>query len=144
MKLSNEYVDSIQKLNLRIDNIEKLLQLLLINDLVEDAESVIHASKPGLDSNVSDLIFQFGLEFEGFRNINGIEVLAVGIPDKAKITIKDLKQICSVTKSVYPDIEPVFMYKTINGMQRKRIMQENISFGVKSKELHVANRGKSK
>ena len=145
MQLSNEYVDSIQKLNLRIDEIEKLIQLLLINSLVEDAESVIQKSKIEIDSNVNALITQFGLVLEGFRCINEIEVLSVAIPTKARISIKDIKQIYFIIKSAYPTIEPLFMYQSINGMQRKRIMQEKISFGVKGKELYVTNGvGKSK
>lgn len=144
MKISNEYIEEIQKLNLRIDDIEKLLQLLLINDLVEDTDSVITSYDSTLDSNVRELILQVGLEFEGARSINEIEVLIFGVPDKAKITIKDVKQIYIATKCAYSDVEPVFMYKTINGMQRKRLMQESISFGVEGKELHVINRGKNK
>lgn len=144
MKISNECIDAIKKLNLRIDDIEKLLKLLLINDLVEDTDSVLFSNDFNLDSDVRKIATQFGLEFEGARSINEIEVLIFGMPDKAKITIKDVKQIYLATKFAYPDVEPVFMYKTINGMQRKRIMQENISFGVEGKELHVINRGKNR
>lgn len=140
MKKTDEFTESFQKLNLRIDEIEKMLQLLLLNDLVEDAENIVQISETNIDSKVRDLIFQFGLELVGFRNINEIETLVLGIPVKTKITIINLKWICSVIKSVYPNIEPVFMYKKVNGMQRKRILQENISFGVIGKELHVDKR----
>lgn len=38
MKSSSEYyVKSLKKINLRIDDIEKLLQLLLVNNLIDDA-----------------------------------------------------------------------------------------------------------
>lgn len=144
MKSTSDCLDLIERLNIRIDDIEKLLQLLLINNLLDDAESVIKTSESSIDSDVSKTILKYGLEPEGFKNINDVEVFIIGVPDKTKITINDLIQICSVVKSVYPKTEPLFMYKTINGMQRKRILQENISFSVKGRELHVTSLGEKK
>lgn len=37
LKSSSEYVKSLKEINLRIDGIEKLLQLLLVNNLIDDA-----------------------------------------------------------------------------------------------------------
>ena len=138
LKISNEYVELIQKLNLRIDGIEKLLQLLLINDLVDDSEYILHETKVEVDSNLKTIIIQYGLEIEGFQSINEIEVFVINVPATIKISIKDLKQIHLMMKNNYPAIEPLFLYDSINGMQRKRILQENISFGVKGRELHVS------
>lgn len=40
--------------------------------------------------------------------------------------------------------ELIFMFTSINGMQRKRIVQEGISFGVKGIEIHISCRGSRK
>ena len=61
----------------------------------------------------------------------------IEVPEKASITIRGLKQICSIIKSVYKEIEPLFIYKTLGNMQKKSILQENISYGVEKKELHL-------
>lgn len=141
MKPSNEIIDSIQKLHLRIDDIEKLLNLLLINNLIDGVENVIQDTIVEIDSDVETFITQFGLEIEGFLVINEIEVMSIIIPSNSKVSIKDLKKIYFFIKNAFPDKEPFFLYQTINGMQRKRLMQESISFGVIGKEMHVFNGG---
>lgn len=36
MKVTNEYVLELQQLNRRMDNIEKLMNMILLNDLIDD------------------------------------------------------------------------------------------------------------
>ena len=78
-----------------------------------------------------------GLEFEGFNKINDIEVITLNIPEGSKITIKTVKQVQIIVNKVYPDAEPLFMYSRMNGMQRKSFLQNNISFGIKGKEISL-------
>ena len=40
MKVTNEYVLELQQLNRRMDNIEKLMNMILLNDLIDDLEGV--------------------------------------------------------------------------------------------------------
>ena len=40
MKVTNEYVLELQQLNRRMDNIEKLMNMILLNDLIDDVEGV--------------------------------------------------------------------------------------------------------
>ena len=42
-----------------------------------------------------------------------------------------------IVNKVYPDAEPLFMYSRMNGMQRKSFLQNNISFGIKGKEIRL-------
>lgn len=44
MKVTNEYVLELQQLNRRMDNIEKLMNMILLNDLI-DEEFVVHDIK---------------------------------------------------------------------------------------------------
>ena len=43
-------------------------------------------------------------------------------------------------KKQFEHIVPVFEFKTMNGMQRKRFVEENISFQIKDKEIHICAR----
>lgn len=144
MNLFDEYKDIIQKLNVRLDSIEKLLNLLLISSLIEDIESIISLNDFILNIELKTLISKFGLKFQGIKRINEIKLLAFEIPDNRKISIKDLKHIYLKSKCIYTYIEPVFIYKSINGMHKKRIIQEKISFVVEGKEIHIVNGGRYK
>lgn len=138
MKSSSEYyVKSLKKINLRIDDIEKLLQLLLVNNLIDDAAAIVNVSEKCTEKAVSDVILKYGLEFKGNKIVNDIEVMMLKVPEKIRISIKELKEICFIVKQCNSNIEPIFMYSKINGVQRKSILQADISFGVKGKELHV-------
>lgn len=140
MKRSNEYVESIQKLNLRIDEIEKLIRLLLINNLVDDATgSFVQTDEIKIDSKVQESIQRHHMMFDGYESIGEIEVIGIAIPKNVSISIRDLKDVYSVVKETYPNVEPLFKYQTINGMQRKKIFQENMSFSVKGKEIHICH-----
>lgn len=137
MKSSSEYVKLLKETNLRIDGIEKILQLLLVNNLIDDAATIVEVSEKCIEKTVSDVILKYGLEFKGNKIINGIEVIMLEVPERIRISIKELKEICFIVKQSASNIEPLFMYSKINGMQRKSIVQAGISFGVKGKELHV-------
>lgn len=137
LKSSSDYVKSLKEINLRIDDIEKLLQLLLVNNLVDDVANIVKVSEKCIEKNVSDAILKYGLEFKGYKTINDIEVIILEIPERTRISIKELKEICFIVKQCTSNIEPLFMYSKINGMQRKSIVREGISFGIKGKEIHV-------
>lgn len=124
-------------INGRFDNLEKLLQLLLINNLVGDVNQSIQIIDETVDTRLNALLAMYGLSFGGFKSVYGMDILEVEIPDDIKLKVRELCLICADVRLIYPDKEPFFMFKSINGMQRKRVLQENISFGVKGKELHM-------
>ena len=129
--MQKDYLELVKKLDSKINDVEKLIQLLLINNLIDDVEDTIDISKKCIDERVNEEILKNGLEFEGFNKINDIEVITLNIPEGSKITIKTVKQVQIIVNKVYPDAEPLFMYSRMNGMQRKSFLQNNISFGIK-------------
>ena len=159
MELSDGCLELIQKLSLKIDDIEKVLQLLLANSMLDNIDETVNHLQTGtmiqheskvffwesersINIEVSEMILSYGLEPKGFKSINGIEVLMIEVPEKASITIRGLKQICSIIKSVYKEIEPLFIYKTLGSMQKKSILLEDISYGVEKKELRLKHEEK--
>ncbi len=135
--MQKDYLELVKKLDSKINDVEKLIQLLLINNLIDDVEDTIDISKKCIDERVNEKILKNGLEFEGFNKINDIEVITLNIPEGSKITIKTVKQVQIIVNKVYPDAEPLFMYSRMNGMQRKSFLQNNISFGIKGKEIRL-------
>lgn len=140
--MSNNTVEIFNKLNDRFDDIEKLLQMLLVNELIDETEQIIKPTEIDVSSELQIHINRFAVKCGGFSTINDVQVIITEVPEGTKLKINDYCSLCSEIKTYYPDKEPLFIFKTINGMQRKRFMQEEISFGVQGKELHVFNRGK--
>lgn len=116
----------------------------MINNIIDDADGVIQMSEDSIEEQVCDEVLNYGLEIVGYKTINEIDVIIIEVPEEKKISIKELKQICLIVKQNYPTIEPLFMFSKINGMKRKSIIQANLSFAVKGRELHVMNWGKEK
>ena len=108
--MQKDYLELVKKLDSKINDVEKLIQLLLINNLIDDVEDTIDISKKCIDERVNKEILKNGLEFEGFNKINDIEVITLNIPEGSKITIKTVKQVQIIVNKVYPDAEPLFMY----------------------------------
>ena len=135
--MSKECLKSLNMVNSKIDNMEKLLRLLLINSLIDDTEGFVEKTVNSVEQDVDEMILEYGLEYKGREIINGIEVMIVEIPMNVRISISELKKIRDLLRVQVANGEPVFVYNKINGMQRKSIMQAGISFGVKGKELHV-------
>lgn len=135
-------MEMFNKLNDRFDDLEKLLQMLLVNELIEETEQIIKPADIVVSSELQTYINRFGVKIEKFSTINDVQVMITEVPEGTKLKINDYCTLCSEIKTYYPDKEPLFILKTINGMQRKRFLQEEISFGVQGKELHIFNRGK--
>ena len=139
--MANDAAELFNKINIRFDDIEKLLQLLLVNNLIEDSNQIVRILDGDIDTELQNLIDKYGVKFGGFRTISDIEVLVVEVPEGIKLKAKELSNICFEIRHHYLDKEPLLMFRTINGMQRKRILQEGLSFGVYGKELHIASGG---
>ena len=68
--MQKDYLELVKKLDSKINDVEKLIQLLLINNLIDDVEDTIDISKKCIDERVNEEILKNGLEFEGFNKIN--------------------------------------------------------------------------
>lgn len=139
--MTKDTEEVLKGINTRFDDIEKLLKLSLINNLMEDTEQIVKHTDAKCSSELQNILNGMGVVFGGFSTIYDLEVVIMEIPEGTKLKIRDYSWLCSEIHSYYPDKEPLLMFKTINGMQRKRILQEEISFGVQGKELHVSKRG---
>jgi len=129
----------LEKIDSRFDGIEKLLQLLLMNNLINDVDRSLMIMDETADLRIGELLEIYGCVFGGFKSIFDVEILVVEIPDDVKIKSKELCALCAEIRMICPDKEPFFMFDSINGMQRKRILQDKISFGVKSREIYIVS-----
>lgn len=141
MKAANEYVELMRELNFKIDDIEKMVKLLLVNDLIENAEEVFVRDEE-LEPAVTKVVESCGMKIGKCKKISGIMTIDIIVPRIENVSIKNIMRVNRLLKEKYPFYEPLFVYENINGMQRKRIIQENISFCVKNKEVHITASGR--
>lgn len=119
-----------------MDGLESMVKLLLANDLIDELEIVKTTT---VNRNVSDLLKHEGLELGQQGELNGIKFFYVIISANDKIPVKDIMRLHDELLAVSAKMMPVFLYEKINGMQKKRLMQEKISFCVKEKEIYITS-----
>lgn len=132
--MDKELLEEFQNLKCRIDGLESMVKLLLANDLIDGLEI---EKTTTVDRNVSDLLNHEGLELGQQGEFNGIKFFYVNISANDKIPIKDIIRLHDELLAVSAKMIPVFLYEKINGMQKKRLIQEKISFCVKGKEAYI-------
>ena len=140
MKNNNEFsnfIGILEKQSRRIDNIEQLLKLLLVNNVLSDIDRLHLAEEYQLDEEIKELILQQGLSIGEFKVQNGIRVLNIDVPVGCKISVRKIIALRRTFVSSYPELVVCFNFITLHGAQRKRLLEEQIAFCVKNKEIHL-------
>ncbi|MGO5053946.1 hypothetical protein ACTQ6A_15795 [Lachnospiraceae bacterium LCP25S3_G4] len=137
MKKDNSFFESTNMLNKRLDNIESLLKLLLVNNLVDDLKNEC-VQVSNLSNESKKLITEYGFEVENQQEINGTIFTYITVPVNKKFSTKDILKIDSEVK-LY-EIKPIYLFENLNGMQRKKLIQEDISFCIIGRETHICER----
>lgn len=135
MKLLDECIEEIKKVNLNVGELEKLIKLLLVNSLIDEATSLENQNKPEVNENIILALKKYNMKIGKLSIIEDFKILYILVSNS--VGIKDIIYLHDLCIKNQPDIEPVFQFKRINGMQRKRMMQEKISYQVIGKELHI-------
>lgn len=135
MKKLDDCISEIKRMSEQIEELEKLVKLLLINSLVDEAaKQEMHLSYQ-LDENVISVFGKYNLKVTKQEIIEGSKILYVGVSSGAGI--KNIKHVHDLFKVSHSDITLVFQFGKINGMQKKRLIEEKISFYVVDKELYI-------
>lgn len=133
----SNFIEVLEKQSRRIDNIEQLLKLLLVNNVLNDIDRLHLAEEYQLDEEIKEFILQQGLSVGEFKVENGIRVLDINVPEGCKISVRKIIALRRTFVSSYPELVVCFNFLTLNGVQRKRLLEEQIAFCVKNKEIHI-------
>lgn len=140
MKKNQDCLDIVERLDKRMDGIENMLKLLLVHHLIDQLPIATgdfsNSSSGTIDLSVFEIIKHYQLLVGDVRYEAGIKILEILIPKNVKVKSNDLKLILKMVKDTESDILPLFLYETINGMQRKSLMADKVSFAT-DKELHI-------
>lgn len=131
------FIEILEKQSQRIDNIEQLLKLLLVNNVLNDIDRLHLVEEYQLDEEMKEFILQQGLSVGEFKVQNGIRVLNINVPEGCKISVSKIIALRRTFVSSYPELVVCFNFITLHGAQRKRLLEEQIAFCVKNKEIHL-------
>lgn len=121
----------------RLDSIEELLKILIANNLLDEVELTLQDKehKKILNEDISAQLSLKGIiENEHYKALNKVIVELIC---ERKITIRDIMEVREWMIKEMEGTIPLFCFDKLNGMQRKRMLEEKISFKVKNKELHI-------
>lgn len=132
----------------RMDSVERLLKLLIVNSILDEAND---DNKNKLLNNVGgdcswneleEVVASYEMIIIRIENFNGCNLVYIEPNKELRYKFMEFYNLNMYIKSEYSKVIPVFCFDTINGMQRKRFVEENISFYIKDKEIHICSRNK--
>lgn len=121
----------------RFDAMEKLLNLSLISSVINqmDVDCSTESKMEQKIENLSSLLRQHDVWLEKKETYG--DKITVYIRGTEPINTMKARLISEVVSEFGEGFVPVFMFEKLNGMQRKRMLEERISFCVQSKELYI-------
>lgn len=142
MHMEEKY--SIELLTERLDSIEKLLKMLVVNSLADDLNDINNGepcdNKCELSSELKKFLKDHNLIAVDTRLQNGFTLVYIETEEFVKYRIKDYQTLnCKIKDTFYGTI-PVFKFTFLNTRRRKRFMEEDISFCIHEKEIHICAR----
>lgn len=132
---------TINDIDKRLNGIEEILKMLVVNSLIDD----IDKERMRLDRNelneefneIVDFLSQYKLTIGRTDENNGFTLVYVFTNTKQKLKTKDYLLINQKLVNTFERVVPVFCFDTLNGMQRKRFIEESISFQITGKEMFI-------
>ena len=112
-----------------------MVKLLLVNSLIDSSSSIQLYDNISLPETLQEKMNRLGFEVGVMNHNFDSQLLTIIVPSSVKF--KEIQYIFNLFYETVQEIEPLFQFSKINGMQRKRMLQEEISFHVVGKEIHV-------
>lgn len=139
MKSLDCCISEIKELSIRIEDLEKLIKLLLVNNLIDEANCLENNDSLEIDEKLILALEKHNLKIKKQDIIEKAKVLYIIVPNN--IGIKYMMYLKELFRELQNDIEPVFQFEKLNGMKKKRLIEEKISYIVIDKELHIFSLG---
>ena len=131
-------INDIDKL---LSSIEEVLKMLVVNSLINDIDKErVQQDRYELNeefNEIVDFLSQYKLTIGRTDETNGFTLVYVFTNPKQKFKTKDYLLINQKLVNTFEHVVPVFCFDTLNGMQRKRFIEESISFQITGKETFI-------
>ena len=132
---------TINDIDKRLSSIEEVLKMLVVNSLINDIDKE-RVQQDRYEWNeefneIVDFLSQYKLTIGRTDETNGFTLVYVFTNPKQKFKTKDYLLINQKLVNTFEHVVPVFCFDTLNGMQRKRFIEESISFQITRKETFI-------
>ncbi len=122
----------------RLDAIEKLLNLSLMTAIMDQMDKVCQEDNPA-DTYVIDeiqyILDQYHLVL--YKEERYGNKTLIYIKSLEQLTLSKVRLVSFVIKDSIQNMVPVFVFERFSGTQRKKLLEEHISFYVPEKELYI-------
>ena len=136
-KEMSDVIELLEKQTTRIESIEQLLKMLFIDNMLNEIDEVQPVDNEKSDRWITEMILQKGLIPGGYDTINDINVFYVRVSQDCKVPVRKLIDLKNECYEENASLSLCFCFDFINGMKRKRLLEEQISFCVKDREVHI-------
>lgn len=130
----------IRKIQERLDSIEELVKLSLAANLLDDMQSIA-SEKGNYEKLLCEEISVSLKEKEVFEigHYKFFDKMVVELRSEKKITVREMQELNKWLIQQLENTIPVFCFEGLNGMKRKRMLEEKISFKISDKEIHIVS-----
>lgn len=121
----------------RLDSIEEMMRLSLVSNIMNKLES--YSSNNYTEDleieNVKEFIFSQNLHILKVENFG--EKITIYITSKNNFSIGYMRELIRKSKTKCTKAIIVFVFDKLNGMRRKKMNEEKISYYIKDRELNI-------
>lgn len=121
----------------RLDKIENLINLSLISSVINQIEETNYMedkNEPEM-KELSELLSSYDVRLDKRERFG--DKTAVYIRSSESMNISKVRLLLDAVLNMDLQIIPIFIFEKLNGMQRKKLLEERISFCVEDKELYI-------
>ena len=122
-------------LDARLDQIEEMLRLLLLGNVMNQMDDVEGEGHIEEEDDLTKFLSNY--DFSTYKREAFGDNIAIYIMMNNKPKMKDIREARSLFHSHFINVIPVFVFDKINGMQKKKMEEEKISFYVIGREVHI-------
>ena len=122
-------------LDARLDQIEEMLRLLLLGNVMNQMDEVEGEGHIEEEDDLTKFLSNY--DFSTYKREAFGDNIAIYIMMNNKPKMKDIREARSLFHSHFINVIPVFVFDKINGMQKKKMEEEKISFYVIGREVHI-------
>lgn len=134
----------VEMISERLDSMENILKMLVINSLLDDLNYVDKKEREEAPKTLSEklkkILEEHGMSYNNLECIQGFTLLYINCESFEKYKMKDYRVVNIKIRKMGIKIIPVFKFEALNEMQRKKLFEVNLSFCINEKELYIQGR----
>ena len=139
MQMTSKEITSLREhVDDRLDAIEKLIRLSLLSSVMNQMDEVINQSEKEevqRTEHLKDVLYEYYFEV-GKEERHGDKTL-IYLKCLRQINIPTVRWIYTLIRNIGQDLIPIFLFEKVNWNQRKKRLEDRISFCVLNKEIYI-------